>query len=212
MDETSGNRSDSAGSNTLADNNTVGYVSGKNGNAANIIAANTEYLSITDGSQSGLDLSGSFTISAWIYISSYGGTWNCIASKYVSPSGGASYQFLVNNSGNLHIGISDDGTSFESFAGSNNITLNQWNHVVCRFTAGSEFALWINGSKETTGATKNSVYNSTADFIVGRRHYATSPYQYNGYIDEIALWNTNISDNAVTALYKGGTGRFYITS
>ena len=45
LDETSGSRSDSHGTATLSDNNTVGYATGKQSNAASFVEANTEYLS-----------------------------------------------------------------------------------------------------------------------------------------------------------------------
>lgn len=46
LDETSGTRVDSHGSNDLTDNNTVGYAAGIHGNAADFIPANSENLSI----------------------------------------------------------------------------------------------------------------------------------------------------------------------
>ncbi|MDA2917638.1 hypothetical protein MYX64_12505, partial [Nitrospinae bacterium AH_259_B05_G02_I21] len=48
LNEASGTRSDSHGSNDLTDNNTVGQAAGKIGNAADFIRVNSEYLSIAD--------------------------------------------------------------------------------------------------------------------------------------------------------------------
>lgn len=48
LEEASGTRFDSFGSNHLTDNNTVGQAAGKVGNAAQFIAGNSEYLSISD--------------------------------------------------------------------------------------------------------------------------------------------------------------------
>ena len=48
LDETIGTRDDSHGSNNLVDHNTVGYTTGKQGNASAFTAANSEYLDIAD--------------------------------------------------------------------------------------------------------------------------------------------------------------------
>src|SRR6185295_10218115 len=69
LDETSGSRSDSFGSNTLTDNNTVGSTAGKVGNAAQFIQANTEYLSAADNAAlSVADID--FTFAFWVYLDS----------------------------------------------------------------------------------------------------------------------------------------------
>jgi hypothetical protein len=64
LDETSGTRADSHGSNDLTDVNTVGYTDGKIGNAASCITANVEYLQVTDNSS--FDFSGGMTIAGWV--------------------------------------------------------------------------------------------------------------------------------------------------
>ena len=46
LDEESGTRADAVGTNHHTDNNTVGYASGKIGNAANFVAANSESLTL----------------------------------------------------------------------------------------------------------------------------------------------------------------------
>jgi hypothetical protein len=70
LEEVSGNRADAVGSNTLTDNNTVtsnadiptsGFA-----RSAEFTSANSEYLSITDASQSGLDPAASFSFSVFV--------------------------------------------------------------------------------------------------------------------------------------------------
>jgi len=67
LDETSGTRNDSHGSNHLTDNNTVGYTSGVKSNAATFIAANNESLSISDNAALSMgDIS--FSVCAWVNL------------------------------------------------------------------------------------------------------------------------------------------------
>jgi uncharacterized protein YjeT (DUF2065 family) len=66
LHEASGTRADSSGnSNTLQDNATVGQVNGKVYKAADFEDDNSEYLSITDALQTGLDLNNDWTVTAW---------------------------------------------------------------------------------------------------------------------------------------------------
>jgi hypothetical protein len=66
LDETSGVRYDSSTtSNDLSDNNTVLYATGKLDNAGDFELSNSEWLSITDASQTSLEPSTAFSVSGW---------------------------------------------------------------------------------------------------------------------------------------------------
>lgn len=69
LDEASGTRNDSHGTNHLTDNNTVTQAVGKIENAAQFTAANTEYLSVASNAtlQTG-DID--YTIACWVYLDS----------------------------------------------------------------------------------------------------------------------------------------------
>jgi len=41
--------------------------------------------------------------------------------------------------------------------------------------------------------------------MIGNRNSASSAW-YNGIIDEVAFWNTELSSSAVSALYNSGSG------
>src|SRR6056300_583443 len=78
LDEASGTRVDAFGSNDLTDNNTVGQATSLTGvpytEGADFERGNTEYLSITDASQSGLSpLSSDFSVSVWVKFESLPG-------------------------------------------------------------------------------------------------------------------------------------------
>ena len=79
-----------------------------------------------------------------------------------------------------------------------------WYHVVLTFD-GTNLVLYVNGDEKDTNSNSNySTVNQTGVFSIGRRHDTGSLY-YNGKIDEVALWNTGLSANAVTALYNSGS-------
>jgi hypothetical protein len=68
LEEVSGTRVDSHGSNDLTDNNTVGSGTGIQGNCANLEKSNTEDLSISDASQSGLNITQDLSFSGWFNV------------------------------------------------------------------------------------------------------------------------------------------------
>ena len=72
LDETSGNASDATGNgNTLTNNNSIAYITnGKINNGADLEVASTTYFSITDGSQTGLDITGDITLAGWVKLES----------------------------------------------------------------------------------------------------------------------------------------------
>ena len=74
FDESSGNRAAAfqAGSLTWTDNNTVGSAAGKIGNAASLVKANSEDLSIADNAfvSMGTGSNDKFAITAWMYFNS----------------------------------------------------------------------------------------------------------------------------------------------
>jgi len=80
-----------------------------------------------------------------------------------------------------------------------------WYHVIMTFD-GTNLKLYANGDIKDTNSNSNySTTDQTGVFTIGRRNDTSSLY-YNGKIDEVILWNTALSANAVTALYNSGSG------
>ena len=79
-----------------------------------------------------------------------------------------------------------------------------WYHVVLTFN-GTNLILYVNGDeKDTYSNSSLSTTDQSGVLSIGRRHDTGSLY-FNGKIDEVALWNTSLSANAVTALYNSGS-------
>jgi hypothetical protein len=116
MDETSGTRYDSAGSNHLTDNNTVGYTTGKIGNAASFISDNTEKLDIADNNNVSSD-GRSFTVSLWVNwqsVSNPGQTPILKSNEYkiamTSGPPSTTYTLYGSSAGDLSLGSADANT------------------------------------------------------------------------------------------------------
>jgi hypothetical protein len=101
LDEASGQRQDSSGrGNHLTDNNSVGSVSGQVGLAADFESDRWERLSISDGAQSGLDITGSLTLVGWMKAERVS-RWQMMASKYEWGVANRAYRFGLNGSSQL---------------------------------------------------------------------------------------------------------------
>src|SRR3990167_5318802 len=83
LDEASGTRADSVGSNDLTDNNTVTQETGIVGSSTQHTSPNNEYLSVADTADLSMaDID--FTVAAWFYMDSKVGDDRNILSKTVS--------------------------------------------------------------------------------------------------------------------------------
>lgn len=201
LDEQSGTREDSVGSNDLTDNNTVGYAAGKSGNAASGVTVQAEYLGVA--SPIGLiDNQTDFSVSCWV--------------KWDSAQTGAARGFLeignaVNDSSPFLLFQKDTNDDLNvywggAYVGAYTASNGNWYHVV--FTYNSTTTAWVayvNGASHQSGSTADSNFNPANEFhlLSGYGNYFT------GEVDEAAIWTRILSADEVAALYASGAGRFY---
>ena len=95
--------------------------------------------------------------------------------------------------------IKDDEDSYTIYGGS--VQTNQWQHLVA-VKNGSSLKLYVNGSQVASGS--SSITPLTGLVLIGE-----GMNYFEGIIDEVYVWNTNLSSDAVSALYNSGNGRFY---
>jgi len=210
LEEASGFRYDAHGSNDLTDNNTVGQGTGKQGNCADFEYGSTEYLSITDANQSGLDITGDLTICAWLKVESNPANgFNPIVSKLTSAS--RSYLFDITNGNTIRFYYSTNGsTSNYSVSKSWTPTAGVWYHVALVFDASAgQGEFFVDGSSlGTSTAGGTSLHNGTADFeIGGNTGFSRS---FDGLIDEVGIWNAKLSSADIAAIYNSGDGIPYL--
>jgi len=217
LDETSGNRSDSVGSNTLTDNNTVGNATGKISNAASFTSSSSEYLSIATGSQSP-DLSiggsgGDIFISAWVKLATKPANAMQMVTKYEFSDGKREYALYWDNADDRFKLIVFDATT-----NSNTVTASTfgapstgvWYHVMAWVdnVANTVNICVNNGTVDSTSLTVTT-HNGTATFRLGAAGNATPIEYWNGDIDETGVWNRVLSSSERTFLYNSTSGITY---
>ncbi len=217
FNESSGNAADSAGSNTLTNNNTITYVAGKLSNAAHINSASTQYFSITDASQSGLDLVGDFSFSFWVKYATLpaDGIRALHFTKYLRAGNQRSYYCgLLNDTGTYYMDliISSDG------AATNNprvtwtpLTGTYYYFTVVFTAASSKTQFYINGAQQGADQTGTitSIKNGTAKFEIGMNDGDESAQSYVFDQDEMGVWSRALTSGEVSQLYNAGAGLTY---
>jgi len=212
IDETSGVRNDSYGTNHLTDNNTVTYNPGVVSNAGQFTAANNETLSIANNatlSVQGLD----FTISLWTYLDSMPtlnsnryligkNVGNTDYSIYLNMTAGGTerFAFLMGNtaSGSPTLLANTFGTPSNSV----------WYHVLCEYnTSTKKMKIIINNTYSDEGNNINGSTTGSGTFRVGGVSGGGSVW--DGRIDEIGFWKRLLTDSEKSALYNNGAGLTY---
>jgi hypothetical protein len=198
LNEESGTRYDAHGDNDLTDNNTVGYTTGKQGNAADFVKTSNQKL--TKSSPTNLDptnTTSGFSVGCWFKADATGGVRGII-----SKDGTGGYTLYLNETALdfNNQGVGNIGTLAT-------VSTGTWYFVVVTYD-GTDLRGYINGSlqKTTTCAYQSGTGNN---FAIGG-YATTGTYDFDGLIDEAFFYKDRaISSTEVGELYNSGDGLAY---
>lgn len=207
LEEASGSRLDSVGSNTLTDVNTVTQAAGILGNAAQFLIANSEYLSIADNAAIGMG-DNDFTITCWLklgvnnvgmgIVAKDAATKRDYALTFESPGSGSRFRFEVCNGVSTSIGTAR-ATSFGLPATDTWIFVVVWHDSV-----NNTVNIQVNNGTINSAATSGAAGRGTADLRIGSQQ--VNPFYYTGLIDEVGIWKRILTTNEKSQLYANGVG------
>jgi len=142
-----------------------------------------------------LDVANTVTMEAWIYRAVDTGGWERILSKSQNGASATnlSYWMQISNTDLLHCGVikSDETAPYRYSVAT--IPTGQWVHVACSNDATNGVHAYINGalSDGTTGGGVGAAKVSTYPLQIGRLgSNSLWYYTFNGYIDEVRIYNT----------------------
>lgn len=195
LDESSGNASDSVGSNTLTNRGTTGYSSGKINNGAVFDGTNNKRLDISNGLE---------------YKTADDRTW----SFWVNPSGLTAGYFIdnVGTTNDIRMIVYPETNKITLFANGNTkstattVSTGNWYHIVVT-KSGTTYELYMNGSSQGTVSQGSLTYYSDA-FSLGAPFDGYGSLT-NGTIDEVGIWSRALTSGEVTSLYNSGSGNQY---
>jgi len=202
LDESSGNATDSVGSNTLTNNNSVTYSTGKINNGANFVRASSQYLSKVDDTS--LDLSANMSVSFWLNLSSLPGTNETQGLVTKDNTYGIYYQ---DSAGTKRFGMFSVLSSSYTFHTFNTTLSTSTFYHVTWTKSGTTSSLYINGILVSSGSATATMDNTTGSFFLGLGDGAGE--YLNGQLDEVAIWSRALSADEVSQIFNSGRGNSY---
>lgn len=154
------------------------------------------------------DLNGSATYTVWIKPKlNTTDTQRVLSKSNSGPTtfGGFSIQFPSTRKATCQI-ANVSGTSL-LVASSTDLTIDQWYHVGCIIRRSGNtinVSTYINGVEESSGQTTLSgeIYNSTRPLRIGVPASSQTFGEFNGTIDEVMIWTTNLSTSQIQDIYN----------
>lgn len=196
LDEASGTRADShSGGHDLADDSSVGSGAGRLSDAAIFASASADSLSNGDAA---LRLNGATKFSLACWVKRNGGLYfpQFIAGNFTETAGYGLYKV----DGKIGFYIWKSGQTTVALANKAMVD-DQWYHVCGTWDAAGNQTLYIDGIAQNQ-TTQNDAFLPAAsqEFRVGNVHYAASNRYWDGSIDEVSLWNDELTPGEVAWL------------
>jgi hypothetical protein len=190
--------------NDVADTTTVAGATGKVGGAAVFVP--TDYLTLSDAAQTGLDLGTQFTLEAWAKSNSTSTNQSVIA-KYGDDTSGRSY--VLRWSSDRHsLLLSSDGIIVNTYNVSGvTFSANTWYHLLIVYNSPNAL-FYADGTYRNTSVTIGGApFNGTAPFNIGSRNNG-STQAFDGSIDEARVSSVTRSAAWISAQHKSMTDVF----
>lgn len=149
----------------------------------------SQFVSIPD--DTAIAFSGDVSISVWFYLDNVSGFKSIVGKR---DSGGTNYVFYVNNNALA----SYDGTSVLTDSGTT-LSTGQWYHGVLVIDSGTSTKFYVNNSLSSTLGS-STITSDDAPLLIGNDGVGS---YFDGYIDDVAIYNRILSDSEVTDLYGG---------
>lgn len=149
-----------------------------------------------------------FTISVWVYSTSSGGDGYYIV-NWDTPL--SDFAGLRQNGDGIGMTIYvDDDVGLPSARQGASLTQNAWVHVVATLDAVGDLKIYIDGDlKDTTRIAGDHAWDNEALYFGDKRTGSGDRAGFEGKIDELAIFNVDIGQAGVTALYNSGNGLAY---
>ena len=159
--------------------------------ALRLFGGTNDYVTIPTNTAFNQTVAGS--IDAWIKLS-VTGVLHTICSKGTAFAT-HNYAFYINTSNKIGLNI---GAHNYISAGPAVFAADKWYHVAATWTGGPNFTvkLYVNGVLDATQTFNLAMPTNSDPFIIGKYYSALG--WFNGYIDELRIWNTALTPEQIT--------------
>ncbi len=157
---------------------------------------NTSYITVPNSSS--LDITGSFSIEAWINPASVSGVSKGIISKGGILGTSLKYALRIFSG---RIQFITNGTVRLSSKTTNLITANSWTHIAAAYNSSTNgFSIYINGVQDTTSTIAGAAPTTNPDSLFIGISGSSTPYP--GQLDEVRIWNRDLSSAEVASYFR----------
>ena len=139
-----------------------------------------------------------FSVSAWVKAAS-------VKTQYIvgdmGPTGAAAasmFYINISSSDELRAGV---GGTVSQVIGSLSDYIDAWTHIVVTTDSSGNIKGYVNGSELGT-ATGNALAANTEDFIIGMFKDGSHAATFDGLIDQVRVFQSELSASEVTQLYN----------
>lgn len=180
----------------------IPFVAGKTGFGQAIqLNGADQFVEVTGGSEDDLEFpGGSMSIAAWFKVTTFDTDWQALIAK------GEGSNWRVARSG-ATLQMSYAG-GIGDVTGATEITDTNWHHLVAITDAtGAAFAtaIYIDGVLDGTVEGEPVLAENTSRVMIGENPEARNR-EWEGELDDIAIWDRVLTEQEITQLYAGGAG------
>ena len=154
----------------------------------------------------------SFSFSVWFYGDDIG----CIIDKQDLTNDYRGYDLRISEDGVVHVWIINSWGNWIGVNTTESVDSSAWNHIIMTYN-GNSLASGIEIYHNNVSLTKNVIDDTLSGTIVhntpfqvgNRDSSAEAYYLFDGYIDEVAIWDRALSGPEISELYNSGAGYQY---
>jgi hypothetical protein len=198
---------------TFVGTGTPSYTASKFGPGIDLDGAD-QYVNVGNGPSLDMDVNGagaktgSVSISAWFRVDAFDTTWQALVAK------GEAEAFRVARRGGSdvmsYVGGVPTGDIPTADTIGPNVNDGAFHHVVGISEHQVSMRLWVDGMLVATGGAPTIVNNGNSNpanppLYIGENPQALNR-QWNGPIDDVAIWNRPLTVEEIASLWNGGTG------
>jgi len=173
---------------------------GKVNKALNFLNNDNSHISIADsGTNSPIDLTSQFTLSAWVYINSIS-SYSTIFYKY------GTFLLAIRPSGGIWSMISDGTWKTVYDSPSNLVSTGKWQQITLTFDSQNSKLIkgYLNGKLVSSIGISSQVVPNNNPLYIGKG-YSGENGNMNGLIDEVKVYNYALTDDEIKQDYNQGS-------
>ena len=157
----------------------------------------TNYIT-TGTTLTNLSVSTSFSVSCWVKISTNTNYYHIVGGSTSYAAWNTGFGLYTNGTG-IRFWV-DQWNGANQYVETASLSTGQWYHITATFDTTNGLKLYVNAGTPTT-ATGTSIDGLTNSIYFGSTGTNTT-YAYIGFLDEVAVWNTALSSDAITDIYN----------